>query len=190
MLEATPWAAFRRWRRALLAQRTRERAHFGDDTFDPAEVARGTRHVRAGVAIIALTSVAAVAWMFGLQGLEGGPTLRSALGLATSSVVFCLALLHGSRVARWISIVVGGMYAVGAVGMLALLGVDRSPLALVMSLVAVTIAAGFLLASATGPASTYHAWRIAERRHRRERVMRTLDEWRAGDQHPNHEPHA
>lgn len=166
----TPWDRLRGWLRAM-------RPPAGVETPD-ARLARGERHVRAGTSIAAVGIVANAALTFAT--LDRPLTIVGALVTWTGVL---LALRSGSRVARWMGMVLAVAAPLGAASLLwhAARDWSRSPFLgltgpLAVGLLVVT--SGLALATLTQPAHEWFAHRRAERRARRERIRGAAERWR------------
>lgn len=166
----TPWDRVRGWARAMRGP--------GAGETPTARIARGERHVRAGTSIAAAGIVANAALAFAT--LDRPLTVVGALVTWTGVL---LALRSGSRVARWMGMVLAVAAPLAAANLLWIAARDwtRSPFLgmtgpLAIGLLVVT--AGLALATLTQPAHEWFAHKRAERQARRERIARARAQWR------------
>lgn len=168
----TSWDRLRGWARAMRGP--------GDVETPADRVARGGRHVRAGTTIAAVGIVANAALTF---GVIHRPVII--VGALVTWAGVLLAMRAGSRVARWMGMVLAVAAPLAAANMLWLTARGMlSPLGSVTGALAIGLlvtTAGLALATLTQPAHEWFAHRRAERKARRERIARAAAEWRGGD---------
>lgn len=154
---------------------------------DAATLARGLRHVLVGVALVATPFVTLLA-----LALAAGRALpfREVMALLLAWVLFVVALLSGSVVARWITFAFTCLLGMLSLPALAMGLASGQPMILAFGLVLAVMTAGLALTWVTRPARAWHAERDRRRAERRAHRTRRLADWRAGDPHPSHEPHA
>lgn len=143
---------------------------------DAATLARGRLHVLAGVAVVAAPLLTLLALgMAGHVALFGRP-LSS---WVVPGVLFAVALLAGSVVARWIAFAVTCMLSMLALPMLALGLASGHGGWTVLGAVLLVMLLGLALTWVTRPARAWHAERDRRRAERRAHRTRRLAEWRA-----------
>lgn len=145
-------------------------------------IARGRRHVRLGVGMIALSSLGAIAYSIAAMLPHDVPRAGSVLAAVLAAALFCAELLRGNRAARAVAFVVTFLIFLPALFFLGdALTRTGDGETMALAALALLVGGGFALASLTDEATAWHRARQAERRARRERKARSLADWRAGD---------
>jgi hypothetical protein len=151
-------------------------------TADDALVGRGARHVRIGLALEALATVAMATIAARSMGPGAGLGLGGWIGAAVMQGVLVAALLSGSRIARGflllsgITSAIGACVLLGARTVLPATGVTAELPSLFFGLCVAASSAGSLLATATPAARAWFRARRAALAAKRK--PKSLDEWR------------
>lgn len=143
---------------------------------DAATLARGRRHVLAGVVLVSTPALALL-----VLALTAGRPLpvRELVAIVLPLVAFGAALLSGSVVARWITFGFTCLLSMLSLPALAIGLASGEPMLMVFGLVLLVVTVGFALTWATRPSRAWHADRDRRRAERRAHRARRLAEWRA-----------
>lgn len=143
---------------------------------DAATLARGRRHVLAGVVLLSTPVLALL-----VLALTAGRPLpvRELVAIVLPVVAFAAALLSGSVVARWITFGFTCLFSMLSIPALAMGLASGQPALLVLGMVMLVVTMGLALTWATRPARAWHAARDRRRAERRAHRSRSLADWRA-----------